>query len=80
MAHAEEIPYYFLDKLPQGFFASLLRAEQDNVFSIDYASLAQILAASYTLEEDDLHKGNFGLYFIEKEGKPHAVFLKLIMI
>ncbi|BCA96542.1 hypothetical protein TUM19329_29030 [Legionella antarctica] len=77
VAHAEEIPYYFLDKLPQGFFASLLRAEQDNVFSIDYASLAQILAASYTLEEDDLHKGNFGLYFIEKEGKPHAVFFKI---
>ncbi|MCL9685507.1 Dot/Icm T4SS effector AnkK/LegA5 [Legionella maioricensis] len=77
VTQAEEIPYYFLDKLPQGFFANLLKAEQENILSIDYSSLASILASSYTLEEDDLHKGNFGFYLVEKDGKPHAIFFKI---
>jgi hypothetical protein len=77
VTQAEEIPYYFLDKLPQGFFAQLLQAEQEQVLSIDYTSLASILASSYTLEEDDLHKGNFGFYIIKKAGKPHVVFFKI---
>lgn len=75
-----EIPFYFLDKLPQGFFNQLLAAEKNNKLSIDYASLASILATSYTLEEDDLHKGNFGFYLVKKQGKPRVVFSKLIMI
>jgi hypothetical protein len=73
----EKIPYYFFDKLPQGFFAQLLKAESEQALSIDYASLASILASSYTLEEDDLHKGNFGFYLIENEGKPRVVFFKI---
>ena len=73
----EEIPLYFFDKLPQGFFAQLLKAEKENTLSIDYASLASILSSSYSLEEDDLHKGNFGFYLIEKEGKPRVVFFKI---
>lgn len=74
---AEKIPLYFLDKLPHGFFNSLIEAEQSNVLSIDYSSLASIFTSSYTLEEDDLHKGNFGFYLIEHEGKPRAVFFKV---
>ncbi|KGP63676.1 ankyrin [Legionella norrlandica] len=73
----DNIPFYFLDKLPQQFFNKLLAAEKNNELSIDYASLASILASSYTLEEDDLHKGNFGFYLIKKNGKPHVVFFKI---
>lgn len=75
--HPTQIPIYFLDKLPQGFFASLIEAEALENLSIDYESLASILATSYTLEEDDLHKGNYGFYLVEREGKPHAVFFKI---
>lgn len=75
--NAENIPFYFLDKLPQGFFIDLLNAERNKVLTVDYASLADILTTSYTLEEDDLHKGNFGFYLVEKAGKPQAVFFKI---
>lgn len=71
------IPIYFLNNLPQGFYAKLVEAEADDALTIDYESLASILATSYTLEEDDLHKGNFGFYLVEKNGKPHAVFFKI---
>lgn len=74
---AEEIPFYFLNKLPQGFFNDLLKAEKQQLLSIDYASLASIFASSYTLEEDDLHKGNFGFYLVEHEGKPRVIFFKI---
>ncbi|WP_298625761.1 Dot/Icm T4SS effector AnkK/LegA5 [uncultured Legionella sp.] len=74
---AEKIPMYFLDKLPHGFFHSLIDAEQLNLLSIDYSSLANIFTSAYTLEEDDLHKGNFGFYLVEHEEKPRAVFFKI---
>ncbi|HAT1802864.1 Dot/Icm T4SS effector AnkK/LegA5 [Legionella pneumophila] len=74
---SNEIPFYFLDKLPQGFFNQLLAAEKNNKLNIDYASLASILATSYTLEEDDLHKGNFGFYLVKKKGKPRVIFFKI---
>jgi hypothetical protein len=74
---ATKIPYYFLDKLPQGFYARLVQAEVDGHLTIDYESLASILTTSFTLEEDDLHKGNYGFYLVEKDGKPHAVFFKI---
>lgn len=77
---ANEIPFYFLDKLPQGFFNQLLAAEKNNKLSIDYASLASILATSYTLEEDDLHKGNFGFYLVKKKENRELSFSKSIMI
>lgn len=77
ISNVEQIPYYFFDKLPQGYFTQLLQAEKDNQLSIDYESLASILASSYTLEEDDLHKGNFGFYLVEKDGKPRVVFFKI---
>ncbi|RUR20146.1 ankyrin repeat domain-containing protein [Legionella qingyii] len=72
-----QIPIYFLDKLPQGFFARLVEAEIDGNLTIDYESLASILATSYTLEEDDLHKGNYGFYLVERNGKPQVVFFKI---
>lgn len=71
------IPLYFLDKLPQGFFNQLQKKEKENKLSIDYASLASIFTTSYTLEEDDLHKGNFGFYLIQKDNKPRVVFFKI---
>lgn len=72
-----KVPIYFLDKLPQGFYAKLVRAEKKNQLTIDYNSLASILVTCYTMEEDDLHKGNFGFYLVEKKGKPHVVFFKI---
>lgn len=72
-----KIPIYFLDKLPQGFYAQLLKAEKAGQLTINYDSLASILATSYTMEEDDLHKGNFGFYLVEKEGKPQVEFFKI---
>lgn len=73
-----DIPYYFLDQLPPEAFADLLELERNGKIGIDYESLANILTSSYTLEEDDLHKGNFGLYLVERaDGKPTAVFFKI---
>ncbi len=77
ISDAEDIPIYFLDKLPHEFFAHLLEEEKKKNLTIDYASLASIFVSSYTLEEDDLHKGNFGFYMIEEEGKPRVVFFKI---
>jgi hypothetical protein len=77
ISKAEEIPLYFLNQLPPGFFSQLLNAEQEGILAINYSSLASILTSSYTLEEDDLHKGNFGFYLVEKRGKPEAVFFKI---
>ena len=77
VSRAEDIPYYFFDKLPHGFFATLLQAEKEDKLDIDYDSLASILASSYTLEEDDLHKGNFGFYIVKKNGRPRLVFFKI---
>lgn len=77
LSDSSEIPIYFLDKLPQGFYASLLQAQKESRLTLDYDSLASILTTSYTLEEDDLHKGNFGFYIIKKNKKPHVVFFKI---
>ncbi|KTD14052.1 substrate of the Dot/Icm secretion system [Legionella gratiana] len=74
---AKDIPINFLNNLPQGFYANLVEDEAKGILTIDYESLASILSTSYTLEEDDLHKGNFGFYLVEKDGKPHAVFFKI---
>ena len=52
----------FLDEMPKNFFPSLLERHEAGDVEIDMESLASILAASYTLEEDDLHKGNMGFY------------------
>lgn len=77
VSQAEDIPYYFFDKLPQGFFASLLQAESDKLLTINYDSLASILGGAFFLEDDDFHRGNYGFYLVEKEGKPQVVFFKI---
>ncbi|MFI4962363.1 MAG: hypothetical protein ACHP6H_00750, partial [Legionellales bacterium] len=75
VSQAEEIPFYFLNALPQGFFARLIKPE--NGLSLDYESLANIMATSYTLEEDDLHKGNFGFYILKSDTKKLVRFFKI---
>ena len=74
---AEDIPVNFFDQFSPGFFAGLCDSEKKGEISFDMDSLASVLAASYTLEEDDLHKGNLGFYVVQKDGKPHVVFLKI---
>ncbi|KTC81659.1 Dot/Icm T4SS effector AnkK/LegA5 [Legionella brunensis] len=74
---AEDIPIYFLNEFPRGFFAHLYEASQKGKFDLDIDSLASVLCGSYTLEEDDLHKGNLGFYVVEKEGRPKIVFFKI---
>ncbi|STY25614.1 ankyrin [Legionella taurinensis] len=77
----EQIPIHFFNDLPSGFFTRLTSAFKDGSLTFDMASLASVLAAAYTLEEDDLHKGNFCFYvtkkLTEKGYKPHVVFMKI---
>jgi hypothetical protein len=75
--NVQQIPIYFLDKLPQDFFSHLLNTEKEHRLTINYESLASILTCSYTLEEDDLHRGNFGFYLRDKQGIPEVVFFKI---
>lgn len=77
VTEATKIPIYFFEKVPQGFFAKLIEAEKQKRLTIDYESFASLLATSYTLEEDDLHRGNYGFYLVEKRGKPRVVFFKI---
>ncbi len=72
-----DIPFYFLQQFPPGFFKKLCTAAHQGKISLDLHSLANVLGTSYSLEEDDLHKGNFGFYIIEKDGKPHVMFFKI---
>jgi hypothetical protein len=68
-----DIPYVFLHKLPHGYFATLMKLSEKGVVSIDMNSLASVFAGKYMLEEDDLHKGNFGFYIIKRVGKPPLI-------
>lgn len=77
VTQAEDIPIYFLNRLPQGFFQQLMNEVKQGVMRLDYKSLASILTTCYSLEEDDLHKANFGFYMIQKELKPEIVFFKI---
>ena len=74
-SNADEIPLYFFDKLPHAFFKDLIKS--DSGLSIDYASLANIMATCYFLEEDDLHKGNLGFYIVKENDKPRLKFFKI---
>jgi hypothetical protein len=74
---AKELPFYFLNQLPQSFFASLLSLHQAGKITLNFESLASVLTGSYTLEEDDLHKGNLGLYIVKKNDKPEVVLIKV---
>jgi hypothetical protein len=74
---AEDIPVYFFNNFPPGFFATLWDAYKQGKISFDMASLASVLCGSYTLEEDDLHKGNFGFCIVDKDGQKTIVFFKI---
>jgi hypothetical protein len=71
------IPYYFLNQFFHGFFAEIMENVRTGKVSVDLESQADILTGSYTLEEDDFHKGNSGFYIIRKNDKPHFVFFKI---
>ena len=70
----EDTPIHFFDQFNSGLFPMLAEAEQNGKITLDMDSLASILTTSFTLEEDDLHKGNLGFYITERNGKPHVVF------
>ncbi len=73
----DDIPCQFLNTLPADFFAHLMAEKEKGTLSVDMESLASALAGKYTLEEDDLHKGNFGIYTLVKDNKPHIVFFNI---
>lgn len=74
---SKKIPFKFLNELPQGFFAHLMELRKHKKLNIDMDSLASSLVGKYTLEEDDLHKGNIGIYVIKKGGKPYVTFFNI---
>ncbi|WP_298624038.1 hypothetical protein, partial [uncultured Legionella sp.] len=77
VTNSDDIPYQFLNKLPHGFFAHLMAEKNKGALTIDMESLASTFAGKYTLEEDDLHKGNLGIYTVIKDNKPHIVFFNI---
>jgi hypothetical protein len=60
----DSVPYVFLDdpKLPDHFMVHVFDKMDKGLCSVNMESLASVLATSYSLEEDDLHKGNIGVY------------------
>lgn len=77
VASVEEVPFYFLRQFNSTIFKALKEAESKGLLGLNLQSIAGVLTASYSLEEDDLHKGNLGFYVVEKEGKPEVVFFKI---
>lgn len=73
----EEIPFYFLHTLGHTFFKDIREKEAKGELLINKKSLSRILAASYFLEEDDLHKGNIGIYITEENNLPYVHFSKI---
>lgn len=72
--YPEDVDVYFLDKFKPGFFAKLMQTKN---LEVDMNSLASVLCSAYTLEEDDLHKGNIGFYLIKRNDKINVVFFKI---
>jgi len=73
---------HFLDKMGPDFFDTLMQEHHKGTLKIDMASLANVFGTSYTLEEDDLHKGNIGFYVTTsnppKAGEiPKVTFFKI---
>lgn len=73
----KDIPYKFLNELPQDIFSYLMKEKNKGTLSIDMDSLASTLVGKYFLEEDDLHRGNIGIYIVTKDGKPHIRFFNI---
>lgn len=68
---------FFLNKFSPSLFQQLLADYYAGKIVIDMASLASVLATSYFLEEDDLHKGNIAFYVSWRDDKPYVVFQKI---
>lgn len=67
----------FLNKMPQNFFARLMKQKNRGNVDIDMDSLADVFTTAYGLEEDDLHKGNIGYYVTQEQGRPRFHFFKI---
>ena len=67
----------FLNEPPQIFFDQIMKWRAEKKLLVDMDSLACIFTASYALEEDDLHKGNFGFYVTEEGGMQKLTFFKI---
>lgn len=74
---AEDIPVYFFDQVGSGFFTTLWDLRKRGNIDFDMSSLASVLTSSYTLEEDDLHKGNLGFYIVKRNNRQVVVFFKI---
>ncbi|PJE10906.1 Dot/Icm T4SS effector AnkK/LegA5 [Legionella sp.] len=81
VSEGEQIPIAFLDQYDPGIFNVLWQLRSSGQIEFDMNSLASVLTSSYTLEEDDLHKGNWGFYIVKKlikgEEKFQVVFFKI---
>jgi predicted nucleic acid-binding protein len=77
LVETNKVSFKFLNQMPGGFFAQLMRENLNGNLSVDMESLSSVLTSAYLLEEDDLHKGNIGFYIREKEGKGEVVFFKI---
>ena len=68
----------FFDEHQPGLLSRLYELKASRQVTFDMDSLASVLTSSYTLEEDDLHKGNFGFYLLQREGHvPEVHFIKI---
>lgn len=77
-ADESEYGFMFLNESPQIFFDELVALHTAKKVLVDMDSLACIFTASYALEEDDFHKGNFGFYVTEEEmGLQKITFFKI---
>ncbi|KTD23616.1 substrate of the Dot/Icm secretion system [Legionella lansingensis] len=69
---------YFFNEFPPGFFADFYQtARKGEKLVFDMDSLASDLCSGYTMEEDDLHKGNIGFYIVDRKGVKTVVFFKI---
>ncbi len=69
--------FTFLINMRRDFLANCGMLKERGQIDFDMNSLASVLASSYTLEEDDFHKGNFGFYLVIKNERIQVVFFKI---
>ncbi|CAM2928115.1 Dot/Icm T4SS effector AnkK/LegA5 [Legionella worsleiensis] len=74
---SSEIPVQFFNQLPHGFFNTLMEQRKQGYLTVDMDSVANTFVNKFTLEEDDLHKGNMGFYTVMKDNKPHVVLFNI---
>lgn len=72
-----DVPYHFLSDHPPDYFHILIECDRAGTIHLDLESLVSVLGSAYTLEEDDLHKNNFGFYLVNRDNKQTVVFFKI---